>query len=78
MAEFLFVGSLALIFATLSVIFAFIATVVIMNIVEEVQTYILIYKMGRTSREMKKVADRLEEATTVVLFNRVEEYRNGL
>jgi uncharacterized membrane protein len=78
MAEFLFVGSLALIFATLSVIFIFVAAVVIMNFVEEAKTYILIHKMGRTSREMKKVAARLEEATTVVLFNRVEEYRNGL
>jgi hypothetical protein len=78
MAEFLFVGSLALVFATLIVLFLFVLTVVGCATVERARTYFLIYKLNKTSHEMMKVSKRLEEATTVVLFDRVEAYRNGI
>lgn len=78
MVEFLFVGSLSLLFATLVIILTVVVSIVVAVIIDEVKTYILIYKMNKTSRQMKKVAKDLEEATTVVLFEKVEAYRNEL
>ena len=78
MAEFLFVGSLALIFATLSVLFVIVVVVVLYCIFDEIRSHILIFRLGRAARKMTKISEEMQNADTVAFFVRTENYYNGV
>jgi cell division protein FtsL len=78
MAEFLFVGSLALIFATLLVLFLIVVAVALYCVFEEIRTRILIAKLSRVTRDMTRVSEELQNADTIAFFARAEMYYDSV
>lgn len=78
MAEFLFVGSLALIFATLSVLFLIVVTVLLYCGYEELRTRVVIFQLNRATRKLNRVSEELRNADTIAFFARAEDYYNGV